>query len=60
MVSFLGVRRRVLKTFERRVRLEREATADIIRLIWWVFSLFFTIASLEFGSLHSQNYTDVD
>jgi hypothetical protein len=60
VVSFFAVMRDRRTEFERSGNGRARATADIIRLLWWVFSSFFTIASLEFGSLNSQNYTDVD
>jgi hypothetical protein len=52
--SFLAVTNDGIQKFERKTDGLRGKTADIIRLLWWVFSSFFTIASLEFGSLNSQ------
>jgi hypothetical protein len=54
LVCFLSVNSLVLRGYERERHAGREETAVIIRLLWWVFSSFFTIASLEFGSLNSQ------
>lgn len=54
LVSFLVVSMLVLREHEREGKEKKGETADIIRLLWWVFSSFITIASLEFGSLNSQ------